>query len=60
MNQQCLDRRIPGWDMLKKELAAWDTARNNEKATINWMFDLSKARTKLTRAYAVLNQSYPL
>ena len=57
MNQQCLDRRIPGWDILRKELAAWEETRNKDKATIRWMFDLSKARTKLTRAYAVLNQS---
>ena len=57
MNQQCLDRRISGAETLKKELAAWETSRNNEKATIRWMFDLSKARTKLTRAYAALNQS---
>ena len=35
MNQQCLDRRI----LLKKELDEWETVRNNEKATINWMFD---------------------
>lgn len=60
MNQQCLDRRISGLDMLKKELSAWEESRNKEKATIRWMFDLSKARTKLTRAYAALNSSYPL
>jgi transposase len=57
MNQQCLDRRIPDWGMLKNELAAWESVRNNEKATIKWMFDLDKARTKLTRAYDVLNRS---
>ncbi len=57
MNQQCLDRRIPAWDMLKEELTAWETARNNEKATIKWMFNLEKARTKLTRAYDALNRS---
>lgn len=57
MNQQCLDRRIADWEMLKKELSIWEEARNNEKATIKWMFDLDKARTKLTRAYEVLNRS---
>lgn len=55
MNQQCLDRRIPDWDNLINELAAWEKSRNEEKATIRWMFDLSKARTKLTRAYDILN-----
>jgi transposase len=57
MNQQCLDRRITDWDTLKNELSIWESERNNEKATINWMFDLDKARTKLTRAYEVLNRS---
>ena len=57
MNQQCLDRRIPEWDVLKKELAAWEESRNQEKATIEWLFDLSKARKKLTRAYTAINQS---
>lgn len=60
MNQQCLDRRISDWDTLKSELAIWEYDRNVEKATINWMFDLDKARTKLTRAYEVLNHSKPL
>jgi transposase len=57
MNQQCLDRRILDWNMLKNELCIWENTRNNEKATIKWMFDLDKARTKLIRAYEVLNRS---
>lgn len=57
MNQQCLDRRIPDFDVLKSELAAWEEARNNNKATIKWLFNVDKARTKLTRAYQGLNQS---
>jgi hypothetical protein len=60
MNQQCLDRRFQNKDMLIKELSAWENARNTEKASIRWMFDLTKARTKLTRAYHVLNQSESL
>ena len=51
MNQQCLDRRIDSMDLLESELAAWETRRNEERATINWMFDVDKARTKLHRAY---------
>jgi len=57
MNQQCLDRRIPDWDMLLSELTAWELRRNDTKATINWMFDVDKAREKLTRAYQKLKQS---
>ena len=51
MNQQCLDRRIPSMDLLQSELAAWERQRNQEKASINWLFDVDKARTKLHRAY---------
>ena len=51
MNRQCLDRRIDSMDLLQSELAAWETRRNRERASINWMFDVDKARTKLHRAY---------
>lgn len=51
MNRQCLDRRIPDWQTLRKELSAWETTRNDEQATIDWLFDIDKARKKLTRAY---------
>ena len=51
MNRQCLDRRIDSMDLLEAELAAWETRRNRERASINWMFDVDKARTKLHRAY---------
>lgn len=57
MNQQCLDRRIPSWDQLHSELAAWEARKNEERATINWMFNVDAARKKLTRAYEQLNQS---
>ncbi|MDI9819244.1 MULTISPECIES: hypothetical protein [unclassified Legionella] len=29
-------------DRLKDKLAIWESIKNNEKATINWMFDLDK------------------
>ena len=51
MNRQCLDRRIGSMDLLQSELAARETRRNRERATIYWLFDVDKARTKLHRAY---------
>lgn len=60
MNQQCLDRRIPDWDTLVRELSAWEQSRNAEKASINWMFNINGAREKLARAYTALNQSHSL
>lgn len=51
LDRQCLDRRIGDRDTLGTEVAAWESDRNAAGATIEWMFDLNKARTKLTRAY---------
>jgi len=59
MNKQCLDRRIPDWQTLSHELSAWEANRNAEKATIKWLFDVDKAREKLTRAYQGLCQTVP-
>lgn len=57
MNQQCLDRRIADKKILVQELQHWQEQRNDEKATINWMFNIDKAREKLNRAYSALNQA---
>ena len=48
---QCLDRRINSMDLLESEPAGWETQRNRERASINWMSDVGKARSKLHRAY---------
>jgi hypothetical protein len=48
---QCLKRRIPDMDTLRREIAAWQAARNAQSATIRWMFDVTQARTTLTRLY---------
>ena len=54
MNQQCLDRRMGDRDFLISELKAWEKRRNQQKASINWMFDVDAAREKLNRAYEKL------
>jgi transposase len=51
MVKQCLDRRIPDKQTLISEIAAWEKQRNEEKATIKWLFSLEKARLKLRRSY---------
>jgi transposase len=48
---QCLDRRIPDKATLVAEVASWERRRNAEKARINWMFTVDRARVKLGRAY---------
>ena len=34
---QCLNRRIPDIDMMKKEVAAWELDRNNRSKIIDWL-----------------------
>ena len=56
MSKQCLDRRIPDMEALKRELSAWEFKRNERKETINWMFDVDAARSKLNKAYGKLRK----
>ena len=49
--RQCLDRRIGDRDTLVTEVAAWEAARNEQRATIRWLFTVDDARAKLHRLY---------
>lgn len=49
--KQCLNRRIPDMDSLQQEVTAWQNARNAQHATVKWLFNVSDARTRLTRFY---------
>jgi hypothetical protein len=51
LSRQCLDRRIPDQQTLRREITAWEAARNAEKATIEWRFTSANARIKLSRLY---------
>jgi hypothetical protein len=51
---QCLKRRIPDMDTLAREVAAWQAQRNAAHATVHWQFDVTQARTKLSRLYPEL------
>jgi hypothetical protein len=48
---QCLKRRIDKIEIVKKEVAAWQNARNNKNAKVNWQFTTEDARIKLRRLY---------
>jgi hypothetical protein len=52
---QCLKRRLSDMNTLKREVAAWQTARNTQQATVRWQFDVTQARTKLARLYPILS-----
>ena len=51
LTSQCLGRRIPSMETLAAELDAWNCARNNTCASVNWQFTTEDARIKLHRLY---------
>jgi len=51
LSEQSLDRRIPDVETLRKEITAWETERNQTRATVHWQFTTEKARVKLERLY---------
>jgi transposase len=52
--RQCLDRRISDLDALRLEVAAWERARNEAVADVDWQFTTADARTKLARLYPTI------
>jgi hypothetical protein len=54
LNSQCLNRRIPDIDSMRHEISAWEDARNNRGAPVNWRFTTNNARIKLARLYPKL------
>ncbi len=51
LSRQCLDRRIPDEETLKREVKAYEARRNEARATIDWQFTTRDARVKLHRLY---------
>lgn len=54
LSSQCLSRRIPKIELMRKEVAAWENHRNNRSAPIDWRFTTEDARIKLKRLYPKL------
>lgn len=53
--RQCLQQRIPDFDTLKGEVAAWQDNRNHEETWIDWRFTAADARVKLQHLYPSIN-----
>jgi hypothetical protein len=49
--KQCLAGRIPDFETVTTRTKAWQDARNNKNAKINWRFTTDDARIKLKRLY---------
>jgi hypothetical protein len=54
LSGQCLNRRIPDKQTLKKEVHAWQKQRNFLAAKVDWQFTTEDARIKLKRLYPTL------
>jgi hypothetical protein len=52
--KQCLGRRIPDIEFLKKEALSWYLQRNSNKKSVDWQFQNKDARIKLKRLYPVI------
>jgi len=55
--RQCLGQRLPDLADLRREVAAWETARNAAGQAIDWRFTTAAARIKLKRLYPLPLQS---
>ena len=54
LSRQCMDRRIPDQETLKKEILAWQEKRNAIARTMEWRFTTEDARIKLKKLYPTL------
>ena len=51
LSVQCLDRRMGDLAMFRREVQAWQDARNAEGCGMDWQFTTADARIKLKRLY---------
>ena len=51
LSRQCLDRRLPDQETLKREIDAWQNTRNQKAIRVDWRFTAEDARTKLKSLY---------
>jgi DDE superfamily endonuclease len=51
LDRQCLDRRLAEVPIVRSEVVAWETWRNDQRATVDWRFTTTKARSKLEFLY---------
>ena len=51
LSRQCLDRRVPDFESLQTEVAAWQERRDATGTKIDWRFTTEDARIKLKRLY---------
>ena len=55
--RQCLDRRIPDQEVLRREVDAWQDQRNRDMVRVDWRFTTDDARIKLKSLYPAIQNS---
>ena len=56
MIRQCLNRRIDDIAILRREVAAWQAARDRIRAQVDWQFTTEDARLRLKRLYPTFDE----
>jgi transposase len=56
LSRQCLQRRVPDFETLEAEAAAWQERRDAAGVKIDWRFGTEDARIKLKRLYPSLQE----
>lgn len=51
LGRQCLSRRIDNVGTLRREIHAWEVARDADDTKVNWRFTTKDARIKLKKLY---------
>lgn len=51
LTRQCLDRRIPDIETLRRETNRWEEKRNGSQKGVDWRFTTEDARIRLKRLY---------
>jgi hypothetical protein len=57
LGRQCLDRRVPDFATLAREVAAWQDQRNIAGGKVDWRFTTEDARIRLKRLYPINHES---
>jgi len=55
LSRQCINRRIPDEQTLRKEVQAWVDDRNSKVVKVDWRFSTADARIKLKRLYPMIH-----
>ena len=56
MIRQCLNRRIDCIEVLRREVAAWQTSRDRIRAKVDWQLTTGDVRVKLKRLYPTFDE----